>query len=402
MLLSVVAACGGNSTAADKGGGGGGSSGGKSSGGTYLMYMSVDTSGPTAVLGKALKAGAEVAVHDVNAKGGIDGRKLELKVVDDTNDPTKAVNLLQKQLSSGKTPDLVYPGGATSVELSMLPVLTRNKILSIGAASGSQLNDPKKYPYAFGVTPPSASYIPALIKTAKKKNFHKIAMIFSDDGTGHSSEQQYKSAVEKAGMTFVSASYPADALDMTSQLQSLRSKHPDALVIHGYGAPALYVLRGRAQIGWNVPSYGDQDASATPIAGKLKASQIKNYKVEVIGKALANAKHSPELPKVIKQFKATPQGKLLPAVGYPLFITTYDLLRYVHYVADKNHTTDTQKLVNAFEHFKTPNPAPWPGAIALYEYTPTNHFPLVPNKGYEFVKPGEYNADGFYVPGKGF
>jgi branched-chain amino acid transport system substrate-binding protein len=406
LSVSVLVACGGSTTSSNASGGGNQGKSEKSSS-PYLWYITTDTTGPTAVLGKAEVAGAKVAVKDVNAKGGIRGRKVELKVVNDTDDPTKAVSLLQKQLSSGNPPDFVYPGASSSVSLSLLPILTRNKILSMGGTVSTELNDPKKFPYFFGGSPPGKDYVPTFVKTAKNKGYHKVGMIYSNDATGKSSLKLYKDALDKAGIQFVSASYPSDSLDMTSQLQKLQGEKPDALIVDGYGAPALYVLRGRAQIGWDVPAYGDQLASATPIAGKLKAAQVKNYRVILEKSVLKDQPQHPDLPKVIKEIKQDPDGKYLPAVGIALYGTTYDLLQYVDYVAEHQKTTDTVKLAKAFEHFKTPAKVPWvtrgpDSQYAEFTYTPTDHFVTTKASSFKYVRPGSYDNDGFFVPGKGF
>ncbi|MFC4055229.1 ABC transporter substrate-binding protein [Actinomadura syzygii] len=368
--------------------------------------MSIDTSGPTAVLGGGLLAGARTAIKDINAKGGIGGRQIKLEVANDQNNPTKAVSELQRRLAKGK-PDLVYPGGSSAVSMSMLPILTRDKVLSVGATSSIQLNDPKKFPYHFGVTPPSSAYVPTFVQLAKEKGYKKVAMIYSDDATGQSSFKQYEGPVKQAGIELVSASYDTTALDMTPQLQQLRAQKPDALIVNGYGTAVLYVLRGRAQIGWTLPSYGDQLASPSPIAGKVTAAQIKNYQVIMQTSSLVGDRQHPGLAPVIKEFQTSDGAKFLTQTGVAVFTTTYDLLQFVAYEAGQEKTTDGQKLAKAFEKFKTPANPPWVGKgpngeVTKYEYTPSNHFPMTSATSFKYVQPGTYDADGFYVPGKGY
>lgn len=392
-ILAAVTACGSGS--ADSAGTG-----------PFVFYVSIDTSGPTAILSGGLLGGARAAIKDINAKGGINGREIKLEVSNDQNNPTKAVSELQRRLAKGK-PDLVYPGGSSAVSMSMLPILTRDKVLSVGATSSIQLNDPEKFPYHFGVTPPSAAYVPTFIQLAKAKGYKKVAMIYSDDATGQSSFKQYEKQVKQAGIELISAGYDTTALDMTPQLQQLRSQNPDALIINGYGTAVLYLLRGRAQIGWNVPSYGDQLASPSPIAGKVTAAQIKNYQVIMQTSSLAGDEQHPGLAKVIAAFKSSDEAKYLTQTGLAVFTTTYDLLQFVTYVAGREKTTDPAKLAKAFEKFKTPANPPWVGKgpngeVTRFEYTPSNHFPKTSATSFKYVQPGTYNADGLYVPGKGY
>ncbi|MFI0408024.1 ABC transporter substrate-binding protein [Actinomadura sp. 3N508] len=368
--------------------------------------MSIDTSGPTAILGGGLLGGARAAIEDVNAKGGINGRKIKLEITNDQNNPTKAVSELQRRLAKGK-PDLVYPGGSSAVSMSMLPILTRDKVLSVGATSSIQLNDPKKFPYHFGVTPPSAAYVPTFVQLAKQKGYKKVAMIYSDDATGQSSFKQYEAPLKQAGIELASASYDATALDMTPQLQQLKAQNPQALIVNGYGTAVLYVLRSRAQLGWTLPSYGDQLASPSPIAGKVTAAQIQNYQVIMQTSSLAGHEQHPGLGKVIQAFKASDSAKFLTQTGLAVFTTTYDLIEFVAHVAAQEKTTDGEKLAKAFEKFRTPATPPWvgkgaKGEVTQYEYTPTNHFPKTSATSFKYVQPGTYDADGLYVPGKGY
>ena len=374
--------------------------------GPFVFFVSIDTSGPTAILSGGLLAGARAAIKDLNAKGGIGGRTIKLDISNDQNNPTKAVSELQRRLAKGK-PDLVYPGGSSAVSMSLLPILTRDKVLSVGATSSIQLNDPKKFPYYFGVTPPSGAYVPTFVQLAKQKGYKKVAMIYSDDATGQSSFKQYETQVKQAGIELVSASYDATALDMTPQLQQLKAQNPDALIVNGYGTAVLYLLRGRAQLGWNLPSFGDQLASPSPIAGKISAAQIRNYQVIMQASSLEGAHQHPGLAQVIKGFQSGDGAKYLTQTGIAVFTTTYDLLQFVAYEAGQQKTTDGMKLAKAFEKFRTPAAPPWvgkgpKGEVTKYEYTPDDHFPQTSATSFKYVQPGTYDANGFYVPGKGY
>src|SRR5699024_10254201 len=136
MASVTLAACGSDSSDADA-----------DSDKPFPFYMSADQSRPTKSYTEAEIGGIQAAIDKINANGGFEGRKIQFEAVDDQNDPTKAVNLLQKRLSSGDKPDLVYAGGSSSVSMSMLPVLTREKVLAMSASSAATLNDPEKFPY---------------------------------------------------------------------------------------------------------------------------------------------------------------------------------------------------------------------------------------------------------------
>ncbi|GAA5078383.1 branched-chain amino acid transport system substrate-binding protein [Thermocatellispora tengchongensis] len=386
---------------------GGGSSGAGPAGDKpFVVYFTGDYSSEVSTNNASLDAGIKLAAEEFNASGGIDGRRIVVETANDQNDPTKAVSLLQQRLASGDKPDLVYPGGSSAVSLSLLPILTRQKIISVGGTVSTLLNDPAKFPYHFGISSPGQDYVPALLNEAKAKGYKKIAMLYSNDATGQSSAKIYKEAVEGAGLRFTEARYEASALDMTSQLNQLRAQDPDALVLNGYGTAALYVMRSRAQIGWDVPSYCDQLCSSFPYLKNLDAGQLKNVYVAVSSASLSTSERHPGLAGFIGKIKAGPAGEGITSTGWTLYSTGHDALALVVYAARQANSTDADRLKATLEKLPQPSgPPPWfsagpKGEYLQFAYTPTDHFPAANAETYQYVSPGTYNEDGFYVPGQ--
>ncbi|GAA4204114.1 ABC transporter substrate-binding protein [Microbispora amethystogenes] len=370
----------------------------------FIVYFSGDYSGAVSTNNASIDAGIKIAAEEFNAAGGVEGRKIVVETANDQNDPTKAVSLLQQRLSSGTKPDLVYPGSSSAVSLSLLPILTRQKILSVGGTVSTLLNDPAKYPYHFGISSPGKDYAPALISEAKAKGYKKIAMLYSNDATGQSSAEIYKAAVEGAGMEFAEARYEATALDMTSQLNQLRAQDPDALILNGYGAAALYVMRSRAQIGWDVPSYCDQLASGFPYLKNLDANQLKNVKVVVSTATLSSSEHHPGLAGFIDKIKKSPAADGISNTGWGLYSTGHDALALIVYAAQQAKSSGSDKVKAELEQLPQPTGAPlWyaagpAGQYVQYAYSAKDHFPTAGADTFQYVPPGVYNGDGFYAP----
>ncbi|WP_433414367.1 ABC transporter substrate-binding protein [Microtetraspora malaysiensis] len=372
----------------------------------FIVYFTGDYSGAVSTNNASLDAGIKIAAEEFNAAGGINGRKIVVETANDQNDPTKAVSLLQQRLSSGSKPDLVYPGSSSAVSLSLLPILSRQKILSVGGTVSTLLNDPAKFPYHFGISSPGKDYAPALISEAKAKGYKKIAMLYSNDATGQSSAEIYKEAVEGAGMQFVEARYEATALDMTSQLSQLRAQDPDALILNGYGAAALYVMRSRAQIGWDVPSYCDQLASGFPYMKNLDAGQLKNINVVVSTATLASTEPHPGLAGFIEKIKKGPAADGISSTGVGLYTTGHDALALIVYAAQQAKSTQSDKVKAELEKLPQPTGAPlWysggpAGQYVQYAYTAQDHFPTASEETFQYVAPGVFDGDGFYASGK--
>lgn len=389
---TALAACGGESRGSEPG-----------ADDPYRVYVSIDLSGPTKSYSLPIVAGLKLAADRVNEQGGVEGREIEVEAVDDQSNPTKAISLLQKRLSEGDKPDLVYAGGSSAVSLSLLPILTRNKIVSLSGTVSSVLNDPAKFPYHFSVSPPSTAYGPGQAAELEAEGFEKVAMLHSKDATGQSSMEDYKAAAEEAGIEFVASGYEASALDMTPQLQQLRDEDPDALIINGYGTAALYAFRGRAQLGWDIPTYGDQLSSSYPLVDQLGGEKLENVKVVTSSASLEDAEHHSGLAQLIEEIKSSPEADLLPVTGFSLFLTGYDFVQLAAYASEQAGATDAESVAGALEDLEAPEgEAPWMqanGESMKYAYSAENHFPTAEPSYLTYVAPGKYNENGYYVPG---
>lgn len=384
---------------------GGGSGSTSASAGPYRVYVSTDMSGPTKSFSQPIGTGLKIAAERINKAGGILGRQVEVEEVDDQNNPTKAVSLLQERLSADEQPDLVYPGTSSAVALSLLPVLTRSKILGIGGASAEALNDPAKFPYYFAVIPSGRTYAATEADAAKQAGWRKVAILYSNDATGQNALRFNQEAMQRNGIELVSAAYETGALDMTPQLQQLQAQNPDALIVNGYGTAALYGFRGRAQLGWTLPTFGDQLASAFPLAQNLKPQELVNVKLVLSAMSVVGGDQSPELAQLGEEIKAAGQGEMLANSGYAIFLTGYDSLQVAKAAVEQAGATEIEDVAAALKELRKPEGTPsWladgaSGEGVQYRYTDTEHFPSYGARGLVMVEPGTYNADGLYQPG---
>jgi branched-chain amino acid transport system substrate-binding protein len=205
----------------------------------------------------AEKEAMEAAVAYVNKNGGIRGRKATLTVLDDKLDPTTAVTLLQQQIQTAK-PDLVWPGATSNESLAILPVLTRNKILSIGNTQSDLLNNPTKYPYEFSIVTQNSLEAVAAATKLSGEGITKVALLTANDANGTSVAAAYTTALKADSVAVSSETYAPTDLDMTAQLQRLQATKPDILLLQApAGGPAIgYVLKGRTKIGWDIKTLG--------------------------------------------------------------------------------------------------------------------------------------------------
>src|SRR5271154_984512 len=104
--------------------------------------------GPSSSTGIGINRGIQLAVQEINAAGGINGRQMELITRDTQSDPTKAVNGAA-ELTRGEKVSVVFGPVNSGESLAVVPLLARTKTLQIHPCWVDSLTDVKKYPLCF-------------------------------------------------------------------------------------------------------------------------------------------------------------------------------------------------------------------------------------------------------------
>src|SRR5580704_18129478 len=108
--------------------------------------------GPSSSTGVGINRGTELAVEEINAAGGIDGRKIELIVRDTQSDPTKAVNAVA-ELAQRQKAAVIWGPLNSGEALAATPFIGRDKVPMLHPCWVDELIDVKKYPMAFRIAP---------------------------------------------------------------------------------------------------------------------------------------------------------------------------------------------------------------------------------------------------------
>src|SRR6516165_3087161 len=108
--------------------------------------------GPSSSTGIGINRGTQLAVQEVNAAGGINGRKIELITRDTQSDPTKAVNGAA-ELSHGQNVSVVFGPVNSAESLAVVPLLARTSTPQVHPCWVDTLTDPQKYPMCFRNAP---------------------------------------------------------------------------------------------------------------------------------------------------------------------------------------------------------------------------------------------------------
>ncbi len=226
-----------------------------------VIGVSTAQTGPSAVAAEWELWGANLAVEEINAAGGVLGRKLELLVMDNKCNPSEAVNVANKLVEAKVV--AIEGSHCSSAHLASMKIIQDAKIPMItGIASNPQittLSGKGGNDYAFRISASDASMMDALgIYLADKKPFKTVAIVGEDSDFGRGGADAFKAAVvPKAGLTVVSTDiYPQNTPDFTSILTRLQQRRPDAIATFSLGGDSINFLRQAMQIGVRIPYTG--------------------------------------------------------------------------------------------------------------------------------------------------
>lgn len=215
---------------------------------TLKFGLAMPLTGSQSSYGKDQIKATEWAVEDINKKGGVNGKKLELIVLDTQADPTVGINAVNRLINVDKVP--VFVTAWSAVVKAVAPIANREKVLelSIGANAPeiARLGD-----YVYTAFPLADVDVSALANyTAKQLNHKRVAVLYANNDSGVEAAKVYRSVFEKAGGSIVAyETYDPKATDFTGMLLKVRAANPDFIHLHGLVADMPIVISQMRQLG---------------------------------------------------------------------------------------------------------------------------------------------------------
>lgn len=210
--------------------------------------------GPASFLGEPEKKTLELLVKDMNARGGINGVKLEAVIYDTAGDATKAVQLATRLIKDDQVAVIVGPS-TTGESMAVIPVAEKAKVPLISCAAGIKITEPVK-PWVFKT--PANDHVAAekiMVHMARQKQ-KTIALLTVTDGYGSSGREQIKTLARQKGFAIVADEvYGPKDTDMTAQLTKIRGIKPDAIICWGTNPGPAVITKNVKQLGIRIPLY---------------------------------------------------------------------------------------------------------------------------------------------------
>lgn len=215
----------------------------------------LSATGPASFLGDPEKRTLEMYVEQLNAKGGVNGQKIQLVIYDDGGDANQARTFATRLVEEDKIVAMVG-GTTTGSTMAMIPVFEEAQIPFISLAGALQIVEPVKK-WVFKTPHTDKMACEKIFNDLKQRKLTTIALISGQDAFGKSMRDQCVAVAPKMGITVAhEESYGPKDSDMTPQLTNIRNKAGvQAVVNPGFGQGPAIVTRNYRQLGIKLPLY---------------------------------------------------------------------------------------------------------------------------------------------------
>ncbi len=215
----------------------------------------LSVTGPAAFLGDPELKTLQLYVAELNKKGGVLGRPLELVHYDDGSDANKANSFAKRLLEDDKV-DLLLGGTTTGATMSMVPLAEKSGTPFISLAGAVVIVEPVKK-FVFKTPHTDRMAAEKVFEDMKKRGISKVALLAETSGFGQSGKKETEGVAAKYGITLVaSETYGPKDTDMSPQLTKIKTTPGiQAVFIFGLGQGPAIATKNYKQLGVNLPLY---------------------------------------------------------------------------------------------------------------------------------------------------
>lgn len=215
----------------------------------------MDSSGAASYYSKESVKAIQLAADEINAKGGVNGRKIELAIEDDSNKPPDSADRFRK-LAADKSVLAVLTVSGSAGALQTQPLAEEEKVPEIAPTNVNDGLTKKYLQYFFRMSPSDSESVAALIEVLAK--YKKVAIIGDNTQTGLSTLNSYKTALAAKNVQVVAVEQlDTGTTDASPQVLRMRNAQAEAVLLTAQGAPELALpAKTIQQLGWKVDVFG--------------------------------------------------------------------------------------------------------------------------------------------------
>jgi ABC-type branched-subunit amino acid transport system substrate-binding protein len=228
-----------------------------------VLGQSAALTGPAGQLGKDMRDGALLYFEHVNAQGGVNGRRIVLKTLDDGYEATRAAENTRKLINDDKVFALFgYVGTPTSA--ASMPIFTQAKVPFVGPFTGAEsLRNPVN-PYIFNVRASYFDETEAIVQHLTAMSIDRIAIFYQDDAYGQAGLAGVERALKKRNLQLVArGTVERNTVKVEKAVQEIAKADPQSVImISAYTSCAAFIKEmkaaGHNPTFWNVSFVGSK------------------------------------------------------------------------------------------------------------------------------------------------
>ncbi|HYP85847.1 ABC transporter substrate-binding protein [Variovorax sp.] len=332
-----------------------------------IGYISDMSASGSAEFGLSALWGAEQAAEDLNAAGGVLGRKVAIVARDDQAQPPKAIQGVSELLESEKVSAVL--GSANSGNVLAWMHLAQNKKVPVISPIATATDITKRYEksganYIFRVSMIDRDQIALLVAYAAKASKNKkIGLIVDSTGYGQQGLKDLQAILKLHGLEAAAEEkFGAKDTDMTSQLSKIKASGADTLIIYGLADANAYVLRSMEKINYFPLTLGSWANVNTPVVQLAGA--------ELAGKLIFTASTTENSTPKATALNTALLKKHPKMTAFVTAAQSYDSVMLLAAAMKSAGTTDGEKVQKALENLPKVE-----GVIKTYQqpFTKTNH-----------------------------
>jgi len=227
---------------------------------TIKLGTALPLTGGASLWGLTLKEGLTLGMEDVNSKGGINGKKLDIVIYDTTTKPPVAATLAQRLIYEDRVPVIIGSGSSLD-NLAMMEVTEKAKIPLFIPSSASPLITEKGYKWVWRLSLTDKTGAGSLGKLINQKpEWDRVAILYENTDYGRPPSEIVADIIKRStGKQLVAMeAYSKGDADFRGQLQKIKNANPKLLITWGYYTEAALIARQVQEVGLKAQLLGNQ------------------------------------------------------------------------------------------------------------------------------------------------
>lgn len=311
----------------------------------------LSVTGPAAFLGDPELKTLQMYIEDINKKGGVLGRQLQLIHYDDGSDAAKANGFAKRLIDDDKV-DVIVGGTTTGSTMAMVPLVEKAEIPFISLAGAVVIIEPVKK-WVFKTPHTDRMAAEKVFDDIKKRGLSKVALLSETSGFGQSGKKETEAVAAKYGITLVAnETYGPKDTDISPQLTKIRNAvGVQAVFVFGMGQGPAIVTKNYKQLGMTLPLYQSHGVASEEYI-KLAGAAAEGVRLPaapllIADKLAANDPQKPVVTDYTKAFKEKWKTDVSTFGGH-----AYDGLMLAVDAIKRANSTDKSKVRDAIESTK--------------------------------------------------